>query len=65
MAALQVAPLPIIDLIYWAYCKRHFSRPLQMLSLEAAADLDRKDEVLLTMRYLSTTKILVYAKRVA
>ena len=47
--ALQVAPLPVIDLVYWLACKRRFSKPLQMLSLEGAADLDRKDEVKLDL----------------
>ena len=42
---LQIVPLPLVTLIYWTVSNRLFSRPLQMLSLKGAADLDRKDEV--------------------
>ncbi|KAK9845039.1 hypothetical protein WJX74_009951 [Apatococcus lobatus] len=43
-SSIIVAPLPIIDLVFWLFCKRHFSRPMQMLSLDGAAQLDQKDE---------------------
>ena len=44
-AAVQLIPLPFIAIAFWLVCNRLFSRPLQILSLKGAADLDRKDEV--------------------
>ncbi|KAK9852109.1 hypothetical protein WJX84_005426 [Apatococcus fuscideae] len=44
-ATIILIPLPFIAIAFWLVCNRLFSRPLQILSLKGAADLDRKDEV--------------------
>ncbi len=42
---VQVIPLPFITLAFWWLCQGLFKKPLDILSLRGAADLDRKDEV--------------------
>lgn len=42
---MQVIPLPFITIVFWWMCQGLFKKPLEILSLRGAADLDRKDEV--------------------
>ncbi|KAK9864573.1 hypothetical protein WJX84_004373 [Apatococcus fuscideae] len=44
-SAILIIPLPFITLAFWWICKGLFKKPLEILSLRGAADLDRKDEL--------------------
>ncbi len=45
IVALLAAPLPILTVALWRSAEVLFGPPQEVLSLEAAADLDRRDQV--------------------
>ena len=40
---LQIAPLIVITIIFWRACKPVFAKPMSVLSLRTAVDMDHND----------------------
>jgi len=52
--ALIVAPLPFITVFFWIASEKLFKRPLSVLSLRGASDIDRSDKTAAVAHPLST-----------
>lgn len=47
-----IFPLPVITFIFYKIAVNKFSRPLNVLSMRTASDLDKKDKVNYLFKYL-------------